>query len=237
MALTSAQIVTLSCQIAKCSGFTSQAGQKLNAILQELCQTYDLELARKTTTITFNGTIGPYALPSDYLRARKGDIFYVFQGVPYFMTPLMLEEYDALVQQAGLNDFPRFFTTDMAPSPPTLLVWPSPSLVVPVTVRYYAQMADITTPETSSTVPWFPMDNYLVTRLAGELMQITDDDRAGMFLTSEESQNPQGAAVILRRYLKLKDDPEGKTHTVQLDRRIFGTTRWNLLQNTKNIGW
>lgn len=237
MAMTAAQIVTLACQIAKCSGFTSQAGLKLNAILQELCQTYDFELARLTTTITFNGTTGPYSLPSDYLRARKGDVFYTYLGVPYFMIPVDIAQYDSFVQQAGLNDFPRFFATNMAASPPTLLVWPPPSLVVDVTVRYYAQMPEITTPETSSSVPWFPMDNYLITRLSGELMQITDDDRAAAFLTDKEEQNPQGAGVILRRYLNLKDDPEGKVNTVQLDRTLFGTNRWAALPSTKNIGW
>ena len=54
MALTAAQIVTLANQAAKTSGMTSQAGQKLNAILQDLCMTYDLAQARKLTTFTFN---------------------------------------------------------------------------------------------------------------------------------------------------------------------------------------
>ena len=56
MALTAAQIVTLACQIAKTQGMTAQAGQKLNAILQELCQTYDLSAARLTTTFNFTGS-------------------------------------------------------------------------------------------------------------------------------------------------------------------------------------
>ena len=36
----------------KCPGMISQAGMKLNAILQDLFQNYDLELARKTTLVT-----------------------------------------------------------------------------------------------------------------------------------------------------------------------------------------
>jgi hypothetical protein len=215
----------------------SQAGQFLNNILQELCQDYDLEVARKTnTSIIFNAASGPYPLPSDYLRARKGMVFYVFNGIPYFMVPIDLSEYDALVQQAGFNDFPRDFTTDMAASPPTMFFWPPPSIVVPVTVRYYAQMPDITTPETSPTIPWFPNTNYLVTRLAGEMMRIANDDRAESFLSDDADRHPQGAGVLLRKYLKMKDDPEGKTETVKLDRRLFGTN-FNRLPNTKIVGW
>jgi hypothetical protein len=109
---------------------------------------------------------------------------------------------------------------------------------VPVTVRYFQQMPDIVTPETSAAVPWFPYQDYLITRLAGEMMQIADDDRAGNFLTNQESQNPQGAGVLLRRYLNLENDPEGRAKTVELDRRRFGAqSQWNRLPNTKSIGW
>src|SRR5437588_1690287 len=110
MPMTSAQIVTIATQIAKAAGMTSQAGQLLNTILSELCQTYDFELARKTTVFNFTGTSGPYSLPSDFLRVRKGDVFYTYLGVPYFPTPVQLEEYDSYVTQAGLNDFPRRVT-------------------------------------------------------------------------------------------------------------------------------
>ena len=118
MAYTAAQIVALANQIAKTPGFTGQAGQFLNIILQELCQDYDMELARGVTTFTFGATTGPspngivsssgpYLLPADYLRARRGMVFYIYNGVPYFMVPIEIEEYDALIQQAGFNDFPR----------------------------------------------------------------------------------------------------------------------------------
>ena len=237
MPLQANQIVTLACQISKCPGMISQAGSKLNAILQDLCQNYDLELARKTTTLTFNlGTSGPYALPADYLRSRKGMIFYTYNGIPYSLIPIDISEYDMLVQQAGFNDFPRDFTTDMAASPPNMYVWPPSSIVVPVTVRYYAAMPDIATPETSTAIPWFPNDNYLITRLAGEMMQITGDDRAEKFLGDSDDATPLGAGVLLRRYLRLKDDPEGKTETVKLDRRLFGSS-FNRLPNTKIVGW
>jgi hypothetical protein len=205
--------------------------------LSDLCQNYDLELARKTTTFAFSTSSGPYTLPADYLRARKGMVFYTYNGIPYFPVPIDISEYDSLVQQAGFADFPRDFTTDMAATPPTMYFWPPPSIPgIIVTVRYYAQMPDIATPESSTDTPWFPNDNYLITRLAGEIMQLTGDDRAEKFLGDSDDATPLGAGVLLRKYLKLKDDPEGKTSTVQLDRRRFGTN-WNRLKNSKQVGW
>lgn len=237
MPLQSQQIITLACQIAKTPGMISQAGQKLNAILQDLCENQDIELARKTTTFPFTTSSGPYTLPDDYLRARKGMVFYTYNGVPYFPVPIDLSEYDALVQQAGFNDFPRDFTTDMAQTPPTMLFWPPPSIPgIVATVRYYSQMPEIATPETSKDVPWFPNSNYLITRLAGEMMQLAGDDRAEAFLSDDDRMHPLGAGVLLRKYLQMKDDPEGKTNTVKLDRRLFGTN-FNRLPNTKIVGW
>ena len=98
-------------------------------------------------------------------------------------------------------------------------------------------MPDIATPEISTTVPWFTYQQYLITRLAGEMMALADDDRAAAFLTDKEESNPQGAGVLLRRYLNLKDDPEGRAKTVELDRRRFGVSRWDRLPSTKTIGW
>ena len=93
-------------------------------------------------------------------------------------------------------------------------------------------MADIASPETSATVPWFPNQAYLKTRLAGELMQIADDDRASAFLGESDT----GAQGLLKRYLNLKDDRTNRAETVKLDRRTFGPA-FNKLPNTKTIGW
>lgn len=245
MPLTSAQIISLANQQAKCPSFTSQAGQKLNTILEELCRTYDLAQSKKLFNFTFNtgppstnsGT-GPYLLPADYLRTQNGKQFYIYNGQPYFMTRIEQWEYDALIQQPGFADFPRDFYVDMSTSPPSEYVWPPPSIAVPVTVRYFSLMPDIATPETSATIPWFTYQNYLITRLTGEMMAITDDTRAADFLTDNEQRNPQGAGVLLRRYLEMKDDPEGRAKTVELDRRRFGRAlAWQNLPNTKSIGW
>lgn len=232
MGLQAQQIVALATQIAQVPGFTSQAGQLFNAVLSDLCQTYDLDVARKVTTITLTGTSGPYTLPSDYLRAPRDGVFYTYNGVKYPLTPIDLGEFDLLVQQAGMQSMPAMFATDLSQSPPQLLVWPPPSGSFPLTVRYYAQMADITAPETSNTVPWFPNTDYLVTRLAGELMKITDDERTTTFL----GDGVTGAQGILNRYLKLKDDRTDRADQVRLDRRQFGSA-FNKLPSTKTIGW
>jgi len=266
MPLTSQQIVALANQAAKTDGFASQAGQKLNTILAELCMTYDIAQARTTVQMVFQvGNGGPYNLPPDYLRTQNGKQFYLYNGQPYFMTCVDEWEYDALIQQPGFMDFPRNFFVDTSTSlsftsgvpggfsqgwssgfnvaqPPTStpaeeFVWPPPSISVPVTIHYFRLMPDIPAPESSSVVPWFPYQQYLITRLTGEMMALADDTRAADFLTDNAQQNSQGAGVLLRRYLTMKDDPEGRAKTVELDRRRFGHSQWGNLPNTKTIGW
>jgi hypothetical protein len=248
MALTSAQIVTLATQTAKCLGYTSQAGQFLNAILQDLCQTYDFETIVKTITFNFNlsqtsgpdnqyiAGCGPNPLPLDFLRCKNNEAIYYIQGVRYVMINLDQAEFDMLVQTAGFNSYPTNFYIDMAPKSQglacNLYCWVPASGAYPVTIRYYPQMADIPTPETSSVVPWFPNQQYLLTRLAGQLMQLTNDDRYKEYL----GDGAFGSEGILRKYLELKDDPEGRVNTVKLDRRRFGNS-WSGLKDTKLIGW
>src|SRR5215472_796018 len=101
MPLTSSQLVTLACAKSKTPGMTSQAGLLLNMILSDLAQTYDMGLA--TTFIQFNMNIplgsGPIPMPADFLRVMKEGFFFVYNGVPYMLIPIELNEYDALVQQ------------------------------------------------------------------------------------------------------------------------------------------
>lgn len=247
MSMTATQLVTLACQVAKVPGMTSQAGQLLNMVLQDLAQTYDLFLARKTYQFNFNpgivdplgrfqNGVGPYPLPADFLRCVDDkSVYWTLLGVPYPMIPIDLAEMDMTVQQAGLQAYPYWFATDLSLSDnatPAAYIYPPPSGAYPCLVRYYAQPADIVTPETSATVPWFPNSTYLYTRVAGELMKITDDERWQAFL----GEGPEGAQGILSRYLKLKDDSQNRAMTVKLDRRRFGP-KFSTLPNTKTIGW
>lgn len=252
MALTAQQIVSLATQMAKAPGMVVQAGQLLNSVLQELCQTYDFQLARKTFYFVFQPGLtaivgnsiygsGPYPLPADFLRCQdEKAVFWTLLGVPYPMVPIDLSEFDMAVQQAGQNSYPYWFCTDMSlgdeaqqgNATPVAYVYPPPSGAYPVTVRYFAQMPDIAAPETSAQAPWFPNSNYLITRLAGELMKLTDDSRWQAFL----GEGPEGAQGILREYLKLKDDKSNRTATVKMDARRFGPT-FSRLPNTKRVGW
>ena len=109
MALTAAQIVTLATQIAKTPGYTSQAGQFLNSILSDLCQTYDFEIIVKTFSFNFNlSTVsgpgnqyiagcGPNPMPSDYLRAKNKEMIFYIQGVRYVMINQEQSDFDSLV--------------------------------------------------------------------------------------------------------------------------------------------
>jgi len=247
MPLTAQQIVTQACAIARANGFLSLAGQQLNNVLQELCLTYDIVLNRKTTTINLStgssvGIVGlgsgPYLLPLDYLRLDGNEIVYRVYGVPYKMIRITLEEFDSLVQQAGISNYPEQYATDLSQDAvakwgaPVLYVWPPSGGNYQPQLRYWALQADIATPETSLTVPWFTSTNYLITRIAGEIMKITGDQRASTFL----GEGPDGAQGILNRFLKLQHDDEGMAKAVSLDRRHFGKS-FSRLPQTKTLGW
>lgn len=249
--LSASQIIALAAQDAKVPGFTHQAGEIMNMVLSELCETYDFDAAKGTTVFNFNPSQittnlypnvtpggGPYALPADFLRMidNKDAVWYL-NGVPYPMIPCDLSEYDNFVQQAGLQSYPLIFATDMSQAPPNgpnanLLVWPPASGNYKCLIRYRRLMPDIATPETSAVVPWFPFQSYLRRRIAGELMGLSGDDRMDTWL----GESPTGAQGMLKRYLLLKDDSTDRPQTVKLDRRRFGNG-YNTLPNSKVVGW
>lgn len=382
MALTAEQICTLARQVSKVRGFTSQSGQLLNSILSDLCQTYDLDLAKKVYNFTFSGATtaignlnaqlasGPFKLPVDYLRAKIGDVLFFPNGLgnfPLKLTPIDIAEFDALVQQAGFQNYPVFWATDVSQAapvltttgnthtsttlnglgsvngvaagngvagpgispgttvsavntglvtsgsttlgspiitgigsllgvlpgddmsatpfpagtvvltldsasqitvsqnatvsvgapltfiyqvpyvtlsqaalssvtggsfffgvPPAAYVWPPAGGSYPCMVRYYSQMPDITTPETSTQIPWFPNAEYLRKKLAAGLMELAGDDR--------HIAMDQEARLVLDGYLKLKDDNTNRSQRVTLDQRRFGTA-WNSLPKSKKFGY
>lgn len=240
--LTAAEICSLARETAKCPGYAVQSGQLLNVILEELAQDYDFDTIKGTYNFSFNSVAGngsgPYALPTNWYRGIDEAIYYLIDGVPYPMVNITYTEYQNLVQQSGLNSYPTAYATDMSQSPPNMYVWPPASGSFAVTAQYYKQSPGVLTPESSVSIPWFPSTQYLLRRLAGELMTITNDDRAATFLGAQDEKldTVGSAASILRRYLKMKDDPEGKVKTVKLDRRIFGRN-FSRLPNTKTIGW
>lgn len=247
MPLQAQQIVSQACQTAKVLAWTTQGGLLLNQILSELCTDFDFAVARGTFNFSFNTgsgqNSGPYTLPADWLRADKDDVFYTIQGVKYVMIPETLAQFNAQVQQPGLNAYPQNYAVDNSPigsqGAPVMYVWPPAGGSYAVTCVYFRQMPDITTPETSTAIPWFPLQLYLLRRLTGELMLMSGDDRADRFLGDETSANGVtflGAAAVLRRYMKNQDDAQ-VVRTVTLDRRNFNNYNWDQLNNTKTIGW
>lgn len=243
MPLTASQLCTLSCFEAKSPSWTALAGQKLNLILNDLCA-YDLDVTRMTYQFNFNTGLGsgPIPLPLNWLRANRDDVFYSIQQVQYVMIPVSLAEFDAFVQQPGLAQYPEYYAVDNSgiatQTAPNMYVWPPPSGAFPVTARYYAAMADIPTPESSSTIPWFPDQMYLQRRLTGEIMLLSGDDRAPMYLngsTDTKKGTFLGASALLARYMATRDDAQA-VKKVTLDRRLFGQP-FDKLRNTKTIGW
>src|SRR6516164_8928846 len=132
MALTAAQIINLSCQIANVPGFTAQALQLLNAVLQELDQDYDFQVIRKSFNFNFSTGAsglgyapgsGPNPMPVDFVRLHRGGGFYQIFHVPYVLIGVTQEEFDTFVQQPGLASYPYLAYVDIATSPPGLYVW------------------------------------------------------------------------------------------------------------------
>lgn len=232
MAMTSQQIIALACQKAKVPGMISQAGQMLNSILLELTQEYDLACNLFTASITVSGSapaqgMGPYSLPANYLRMAVDELTYVISQIPYLMTQITLAQMDIQINVAGAANYPNRFATDVSvnnatatPPGPYLYIWPPPIIVIPLQLRYYGSQPDIATPETSATIPWFPSQNYLNTRLLGELYALNGKlDMASTYL----GDGPVGAAGILRRWLQLQGDKEMTGSQVVLSRTYFGS--------------
>lgn len=255
-ALTAAQIVARACAIAKVPGWTAQGGQYLNMVLDELGQTYDFEVARKTYWFNLNTGVvalkglsiygsGPHNLPSDFLRLADAmsATYDIGDGVPRLLIPCDITEFDQLVQQAGNQSYPCIMAIDLStadavaqgttPGVAQAYVWPPPSGSFAAQFRYYPAGLQIDTPETSATVPWFPLQTYLITRVAGELMKESDDERWMSFL----GDGDHGAQGILTRYLKNKDNQSNRPKQVRLDRRSFGGANFANLPNTKKLGW
>jgi hypothetical protein len=236
LALQAQQIVTLANQKAKCPGFTSQAGQLLNVILSDLAQLNDFELSRGLIQINtaipsgMSGITGQpyYNLASDHLHILKNGVFYLISGVPYTLIQKELSDFDQLITTQGFTSQLVYYAVDDSQTPPQIYFWPPPNAAYIVNVRYAKLRPDIATPEVSATIPWFPQQQYLITELTAEMMEITNDDRADNF--------HKKAADILRKWLTMQRDAESYVQTVTLDRNRFSTP-YTQLKNTKSVGF
>lgn len=225
MPLTSQQIVTRACEIAKCPGYTQQAGQYLNLILVQHALQFDLDIIRRTTTLNFVVGQAAYALPANYLRSRE--VFYNLNGEIFYLPAKLLEEYDQLFQGPGEIDFPYIYATDIAHSPPLMYFYPAPSISGPVTVRYMDNVVEITNPETSSTIPYIQDQLWLVEKLAEKLMGPTDDTRMPGYRQMNMDTD--------QAYLRMANDQTGIVYKVKKDNdsfRAVGLVRPTKLQGS-----
>ncbi len=218
--LTSAQIVTLAAQIAKCPGFTQQGGQQLNLALNDLVLHRDLKMNRIEATISVTaGSNGPFTLESDYLRTY--DLFYTVNNFPYFLFPLSQEEYDQLFKDPSIANYPYSYTTDLTnqatQSAGRLFIFPQSNTSLSLTHRYMINRAGIATPESSSTTPWFPDQDYLIHATALRLMKITDDQRFDRFVADAET--------MLRTHIIMEGDEQKVVKEVRLDPKRFHLNR------------
>jgi len=221
--LTSAQIVTQALQIAKCPGYTVQATNALNALLNGLALTYDNTLTRKLTTIAVTSGTFSYPLPADYLRQKE--VFYNISGTVFYLNQIALQDFDQQYTGSSNSQYPDSFATDNSNS--TIYLYPYPGISFTLSVRYIASPADIANADTSTTVPWFPYQQYLIHALATQMMKLTDDERWASF----ESMGQD----MLRDYLRMDNDMGGYVNTVKKDPRTF--RNGGSYRPTKLQGW
>lgn len=223
MAQTSQQIVALACSVAKCPGYTTQGGQYLNIVLQDLWMHYDLKVNLVTQPLVVQaGTNGPFKLEADY--ARTYDMFYLQNGLPYFLHPVSTEEFDAEFKDPSISNYPYEYQTDLSTQAQVssgtaglVYIYPQSSGQITLTHRYMVQQPDIATPQTSTVVPWFTDTDYMIKAIAYRLMDITGDDRRESFMKS--------CADMLRTHLIMQGDEQAVVKSVKLDPRMFRGNR------------
>ena len=221
------QPLSLSCQtiiaraldIAKNPGYTTQAGEMLQAELDNLALNYDWQILRKKYTFNANPPTadanGNYRsanpMPADFVRTRE--VYYLIEGQPFMLNAMSLAMYDSLFSGPGIQNYPENYATDMNPNPPLLYLYPPPTVPIQVFMRYQSIPPPIANPATNTSQPWFPYAQYLIRKVAQEVFLITDDQRYGQMYPVTEQ--------MLKDILKIQGDAENYVRTIGLDPLIF----------------
>jgi hypothetical protein len=195
----------------------------LNLALKDLWLHRDLKVNRVTQTLTAqSGTFGPFPLEADYQRTY--DMFYLQNNLPYFLRPASMEEFDMEFKDPTVSNYPYEYATDLSTQAKLasgtagqVYIYPASSGQLAITHRYMVQQPEITTPESSSVVPWFEDQDYLIKATAMRLMDQTDDERQATFLTQCEN--------MLRTHLIMQGDEQQIVNHVKLDPRAFHNYR------------
>lgn len=216
MAITSAQIVADALAISKSPGFTAQGGRALNLVLSDLVLHRNLKVNLVSTTINVvANTNGPFNLEPDYLRTYE--MMYYINDQPYFLKPTSRTQFDSEPNKSTTSNYPYEWATDLSPVASggvgLLYIYPQSNQNLTINHRYMVQRPDITTPETSSTVPWFTDQDYLIQATAMRMMRITDDSRYDRFVAECER--------MLEVHLVTEGDEQQVVKEVQLDPRRF----------------
>lgn len=216
MALTAAQIVSNALAISKCPGFTTQGGQALNLVLSDLVLHRNLKVNCVTASIVAAANSnGPFNLMADYLRTYE--LFYVINDQPYFLQPSNRIQFDSEPNKSTTSNYPYEWTTDLSPQATggvgLLYIYPQSNTGVTLTHRYMIKRADMATPESSSSIPWFEDQDYLVQATALRMMRITDDSRYDKF--------EQMCEKMLLTHLLTEGDEQQVVKEVKLDPRRF----------------
>lgn len=220
--LTAADICSLAAQVAKCPGFTTQAGQSLNLVLDDLCLHRDLKVNRvQTFIVVASGTNGPFDFEDDYLRTY--DLFFLQNGLPYFLRPASNKLYDLQFKDPSIANYPYMWTSQLNDQGTVggkgqLFIYPQSSGSITLTHRYMIERPLLTNPSGSTEVPWFSDQDYLVKATATRLMQITDDTRYSRFV--------QECLEMLRPHLIMEGDEQAVVHAVELDPWKFRNNRY-----------
>lgn len=231
--LTAAEICAKARGIAKCTGYNAQSGQDLNLVLSDLVLHRDLKINRYPDTLSVTaGTNGPFNLPANYLRTY--DLFYLLNGLPYFLAPMGLDQYDALYKDPSIANYPSRWATDLQPQAATpdtgiglIYIYPQSNAALSLTHRYMIRRPDITTPESATSIPWFPDQDYLIHATATRLMKLTDDARYERYTADAET--------MLRTHIIMEGDEQQVVKEIRLDPQRFRT--FQRLKPTKTQPW
>lgn len=236
MAQTAQTLINLANSIAKTPGMLVQTGQFLNIILDELVLINDLEIGRGLWQINTGAPAGVsitsgipyYNLAPDHLRVLEDECFYLISGVPYTLIQKQLSDFDQLITTTGFNSQIIFYAVDDSTTPAQIFFWPPPNASYTVNIRYEKKSVDMVSPESSATVPRFPLQQYLIWELAARMMGISDDDREAVY--------HEKARKLLSKWLTMQRDMESTVLRVKLDRNKFSTP-FDQLKQTKSVGF
>lgn len=162
------------------------------------------------------------------------------QGLPQFLRPLTMEQFDAEFKDPSVANYPYYWASDLSTqaqiwdgnvgnttpglftgvgnkvSAGQIFWYPQSSGILNTIFRYMRNQPDYVSPELSTTAPWFPFSQYLITRTAAEMADITGDDRKAEWMLESEK--------MLHPFLIMEGDEQSTVKQIKLDPRAFHFT-------------